>query len=246
MSKPKLVSSIESLNKIRDSAEVAIVDTVSGFIPWLAPIIPAYVSYSHILNVLQFPLWIAFASALVVEGLGFATVSTAVEFQNWNITKVNREADPRRRKYQAAPTWGAIFTVAFYMAIVLTVNVILDLVTEPNIILFQTGGFTAVAPVLAKSASIFLLSNMTIVGAYTIAIRTRHRQHRIEVENGTEHVAQRSSSAMFSNQNKQAIYNYVTRHRDWIANKSATAEAIGVSRPTLDKYLAELEEEGYI
>jgi len=90
---------------------------------------------------------------------------------------------------------------------------------------------------------------MTLVGAYSIAIRTEHRQHKLDVENGVTSPRPAPTTRQrpkFGSQHKQAIYDYIMTNPEWAQNKSATAEAIGVSRPTLDKYLGELESEGYV
>jgi len=48
------------------------------FVPWLAPLAPAYMTYRHMVEFLVFPKPIALAIAALVEILGFGTVSTLI------------------------------------------------------------------------------------------------------------------------------------------------------------------------
>ena len=132
---------------IRDM-EYSIVNLVSSIAPWLAPVIPAYLSYSHMIAFLEFPVWVSFIGAVVVEVLGLTTVHTVINFWNHN------------RKYSAdknkVPVGISIWTFVFYLGIVLTVNVMSEAAQF---------GFSVV--VVAQA----LLTLMTIPAAITISIR---------------------------------------------------------------------------
>jgi hypothetical protein len=143
--------------QITRALEATLIDNLAATIPWLAPVVPAYMIYHSLTAVIRFPLPVAILSAIVVEFLGLVTVSTSVQFWSWNDSK--RQTDPD------APVWLAIITAAAYLLVVITVNVILDL--------------DAPAEQLAAKA---LLSTLSISAALTIAIRSQHARRLAEIE----------------------------------------------------------------
>jgi hypothetical protein len=149
----QLISLLKNILRFIRAVEGVLIDLVAAATPWAAPILPAYMVYNSMVTILGFPAWVALAGAVVVECLGLSAISTAVSFWDWNDTK--GKLAPR------APVLLAIITAAFYMVVVLTVNVILD-----------GAGFTER---LAKA----LLSSMSIIGGMIIAIRAQHAR-RIE------------------------------------------------------------------
>jgi Mn2+/Fe2+ NRAMP family transporter len=106
--------------------------------------------------ILQFPAPVAIVGASVVEFLGLSTVITATQFWDWN--------DSKRKTDQGAPFWIAITAGAFYLAIIITINVLLDSST----FLLR----------LSKA----LLSLLSIVAAVVIAIRSQHARRMALVE----------------------------------------------------------------
>jgi hypothetical protein len=102
---------------IRDT-ETAVVNVISAIAPWLAPIAPAYMTYQHAVGVLNFPVWVALPVAIVVEILGFSAVSTFMSFLFFN----------RRNKASSkkAPVGFVVFAFFFYLALIVTSNVLLD------------------------------------------------------------------------------------------------------------------------
>lgn len=137
--------------------EATLIDNLAATVPWLAPIVPAYMIYHSLTVVIQFPLPVAILSAIVVEFLGLVTVSTSVQFWTWNDSK--RQADP------GAPVWLAVITAVAYLLIVITTNVILDLRSP-------------IEQLLAKA----LLSTLSVSAAMTIAIRSQHARRLAEIE----------------------------------------------------------------
>lgn len=110
----------EGIANTVNGAEKAFVDLLSAFVPYLVPVIPSYLTYWHTLVIMEFPSWVAWTAAIVVEALGLASVSTSVKFWYHN------------RKYKAdnnkAPFLLAIGVYVFYIVTVLLVNVILEVV----------------------------------------------------------------------------------------------------------------------
>jgi len=159
--------------------ETSFVDSVAGTTPWLAPVIPAWMAYHNMTSVMSFPWGVAFIGALVVECLGMSTVTTAVQFWDWN--------DKKRISDQAAPVNVALGTAGFYLAIILIVNVLLDM--------------SDWLQCLAK----LLLSTLSIIGAVTLAIRSQHRRRVLDIE------AEKQAKRQERHEKLQDKYKMITR-----------------------------------
>jgi signal transduction histidine kinase len=122
-------------------SERTLIDNVAATVPWLAPVSPAYMVWHNAVNLLGWPVWVAWVVAGAVEGLGLSVVSTA--FSLW--------------KTRSAAFWVAVATTFFYLAIIITVNVALELG----------------APVWIAKA---LLSLLSVPAAVTIALRSQQAQ----------------------------------------------------------------------
>lgn len=145
----------EKLNEwIRDT-ESSVVNFLSAFAPWLAPIIPAYMTYSHATNVLGFPFLVALPAALVVEILGFSAVSTFLAF--WFYNRRNVAATKK------APIYIVVVAFGFYLALILVSNVLIDA---------SIGTKWELTAIVAVRA---LYTLQTIPAALIVAVRTQHR-----------------------------------------------------------------------
>lgn len=143
---------------IRDT-ESSIVNFLSVFAPWLAPIVPAYMTFQHAVNVLEFPYLVALAAAVLVEILGFSAVSTFLAF--WFYNRKNQA------QYKRAPIEVIIFAFCFYLLLIVSTNVLLD--TFP-------GEKWAEISVRA------LFTLQTIPAALIIAVRTQHKDLLSDIE----------------------------------------------------------------
>lgn len=123
-------------------SEATLVDNVAATVPWLAPVAPAYMAWHNAVMLLGWPVWVAWVVAAAVEGLGLSVIATA--FQLW-------------RGARRGAFWVAVCTVGFYLGVVITVNVLLEL------------GWPAW---VAKA----LLSLLSVPAAVTIALRTQAAQ----------------------------------------------------------------------
>jgi hypothetical protein len=101
-----------------NGAERAILDALSAIVPYTTASIPAYLTYTHTLTQMGFPPNIALLSAFTVEVLGVTAVSTAIRFFQWNKSHTQEK--------DQAPFWLASATYGFYIAITLSVNVLLE------------------------------------------------------------------------------------------------------------------------
>jgi hypothetical protein len=138
--------------------EETLVDNLSATVPWLAPIIPAYIAFYNMTTVMGFSVLIGWIGAAVIEFLGLATVSTTFWLWDYN--------DSRRVSDQRAPVQISILTAAFYLTVVIVVNIVLDIGKSPT------------THILAKA----LLSTLSIVAAVTLSIRSQHARRLAEIQ----------------------------------------------------------------
>jgi len=137
---------------IRD-VEYFFLNILTAIAPWLAPIPPAYGTYFHVREVLLFPAWVAVTSAIVAEILGLATVSTAMTFWRHNKRYTAKKA--------AAPTWVPIAGFLYYLVVIVSVNIIVDIIPQ------VAAEFQWVALLVARS----LIYTLTIPAAALLAVR---------------------------------------------------------------------------
>jgi hypothetical protein len=108
-------------DKINDgirNIEASFVNVISSIAPWLAPIIPAYMTFQHATGTLDFPLPVAISAAIVVEILGFSAISTFMAF--WYFNRRNVASSKK------APVGWVVFSFMFYLALIVTSNILLD------------------------------------------------------------------------------------------------------------------------
>jgi hypothetical protein len=148
------VAFLKGINRFTRAVESLVIDVIAGLAPWLAPLVPAFMVYQGMVNMLKFPAWAAVATAIVVETLGLAGVTTTFQFWDYN--------DARNKTEQRAPWLIALFTAVFYLAVVLIVNVIMDTTATGE-------------EKLAKG----LLSSLSICAGVILALRSQHAR-RIE------------------------------------------------------------------
>lgn len=131
-------------------SEEKLIDNVARIVPWFAPLIPASFAYHNSINVLRLVWYEAAVVAFVVELLGLATVHTF--FSLAESLKTLKDNKPKHETIIMG------FMALFYLAIVVTVNILLDLEHSWQII-------TARA----------LLSLISIPAAVTLSIRNLHK-----------------------------------------------------------------------
>lgn len=152
----RIVFFLRSWLRLIRAVEALLIDAIAATAPWLAPIIPAWMTWSSMSTRLDFPPWVALVGALVVESLGLSAVHTSFILWDYN--------DSRRQIDQTAPVKVSILTAVFYLSVILTVNVLLDQ-SEP-------------VHRLAKA----LLSSLSILAAVILAIRSQHARRLGQIE----------------------------------------------------------------
>jgi hypothetical protein len=132
---------MENWRHVINVSERTLIDNVAATVPWLAPVSPAYMAWNNAVTLLGWPVWVAWVVAMAIEGLGLSVISTA--FQLW--------------KDKRSTFWVAVGTAVFYLAVVIVVNIGLEL------------GWAAW---IAKA----LLSLLSVPAAVTIALRSQNAQ----------------------------------------------------------------------
>jgi hypothetical protein len=145
----RIVAALEGVLRLNRSTENLLVDVVAAVSPWLAPALPAYLTWYNLSSKLLFPDWVAIVSALVIEFVGLSAISTSLMLWSWN--------ENRREKDPTAPFWLAITSGVFYLAIVLSVNTLLEIDPARFKILVQG-----------------LMSCLSVVAGMIIAVRGQH------------------------------------------------------------------------
>lgn len=97
----------------------AIVEFVTRYSPWLAPVPTATAIYRAGILHLAWPWPVALAAGLLVEGLGMATAELALDMRSFN-----RD----RGSAAAAPTWLAVITALFYLVTAVLLAVLIDVI----------------------------------------------------------------------------------------------------------------------
>lgn len=101
-----------------NGAERSVLDALSAIVPYTTASIPAYLTFTHTRDYMDFPINIAWMAAFTVEVLGVTAVSTAIRFFQWNKN--------HKMGQEKAPFTLAVSTYIFYVVIVLSVNVLLE------------------------------------------------------------------------------------------------------------------------
>lgn len=163
--KINLQSFFDKMDAAVNNAEGSLVNFLTAFSPWLAPLAPAYIMFTHMTGFLEFPTWLALVLAVLVEILGFGTVSTALDF--WFHNRKEKSGIKR------APIEAVVGVFAFYLVLILVSNVVIDIATA------------YFSPEIQKGAGILvkmLLTLQTIPGAFLVGVRTSHRELLKEIK----------------------------------------------------------------
>lgn len=174
------------ITKFINGTEDSLINLISAVILWLVPIVPAYLTYEHNITDLRFPQWVAFTTAVVVEFLGLASMRTSIKFYEHN-------KHYKKTEVKQAPFWPVIATYVFYIVVVLSVNVLLDLgkVTSTHIwaiALFSLLSVPAGYLISARAQHTELLRSIEEDKQKAAAARAQNKQEKKEVRKETTKV----------------------------------------------------------
>lgn len=143
-------------------------DRILQYLPLLAPVPTAWMVGTATFTVLHFPIPVALISALVVEGLGFVAVNTAIQMRDFN----RRLSAIEQGQKMHAPVGQAYWAIVLYVAVALAMSVLLH-----------------VFPNLAVYAPIPFIM-MGVSGAWMYALRADFSAKVQERNKGREQVAE--------------------------------------------------------
>jgi hypothetical protein len=123
------------------------VDRVALALPAGASLVPAMMTFQNVQKRLGYDGLTAFVAAAFVEGMGFVTITTALDIYEL----IQAETDPQKKQW--VQFWVAIGGTMFYLIVVILLNALLD-----------DGG-------TMKKISLGMLSSLSIVGGLMIALR---------------------------------------------------------------------------
>jgi len=192
-----LKSWFESFDDWINDTEGSIVNALTAFAPWLAPLAPAYMTYKHMVDFLNFPNVLALCLALLVEILGFGTVSTFLDFWFYN----RKES----AKVKKAPLGVVVFSFGFYLSLIVVSNVIIDIAKA-----FGTEANIQWSIIVVR----LLLTLQTIPGALIVAVRTGHRDLLKQIKKDKEEKGRKVSETREgkSGKNSETFRNFP---KDW-------------------------------
>jgi len=150
---------IDSVNNI----ESAWVNLLAFIIPYAVSLIPAMMTFRNSQTMLGFEVWEAVNAAAAIEFFGIVTMDTALRFYQYN-KKYTSNANK-------APVGMAVFSYVFYLAIIITVNVVMEIAAAPSGSLHWFSGES-----FWKIVALSLLSTLGFPSAVTIGIRTQHKE----------------------------------------------------------------------
>lgn len=184
----------DELNEwIRDT-ENSLVNFLSAFSPWLAPLIPAYMTYQHAYETLHFPFFFALAGSAVVEILGFSAVSTYLSF--WFYNRRNRAEGKK------APLTVVVIAFGFYLTLIIFSNVLLD--TFPS---------EKWAEITVRA----LFTLQTIPAAMLVSVRTQHRELLSEIAKEKRETSERREKPLETSRKEEEQVSETFRNfpKDW-------------------------------
>jgi hypothetical protein len=155
------------------------VDFVANIMPWAGSLIPATLTVLNLMRNLKFELLPALLIGAVIEGIGFVSVTTAIDL--YELRRAEHES--QRATSWAAPVkmdgafWVAVGGAAVYLVAVLSINAILD---DGDI---------------WRKVTLALLSLFGVIGGVNVALRNQLHKRRVAFAKIQDDAAERQASA---------------------------------------------------
>lgn len=140
-----------------EKLENILVGYMSRWVSLLAPVPNSYLVYRATVAHLAWPNWVAFVAALVVEFLGFSTMSTSLVLYGYNKNK--RKSDP-----YASEIIAVYLLIIIYLIVTIALTILLDIL--PSLAIYAP----AIFPLLS------------LCGVAIFAIQVNHRKRLAEIE----------------------------------------------------------------
>jgi len=137
-------------NQWLEGVEGSIITFVTMLIPWLAPALPAWLTFSHLTGEIGIPSVVAGAMAASVEFLGLAAIATAFAAMRHN----RMDAAQKRKVSLSFP----VIAYVFYVCVVLTVNVVLSLPIGEDLRPYVHAGVIALLTLISAPAFVIAVA----------------------------------------------------------------------------------------
>lgn len=160
------LKAFSNLTELVNGAEGAWLNFAAAIIPYGVSLIPASLTYQHVISELSFTPLMALDAGVVIELFGVVAMQTLIRFWQNNKKYTSEKSENR------APLGLAVFAYAFYLAIVLIVNVVLEIMAGSR----SFWGIVAIG----------LFSLLGIPSGILIAIRSQHREIIENRKSGTK------------------------------------------------------------
>lgn len=147
-----------TITYIIKGAESNVVELITVIGPWLAPLVPAYLTYYHSLSVLGLPETLAIILGVVVEVIGLSSGHTLAQL--WSH---NRRTRAQKERIPLLPVFGVF---GFYVGTVLAINL--------GLIWYNT--------VLQEKFVYVAITLLTVPAITIIALRAQHHNILLEQE----------------------------------------------------------------
>lgn len=153
----------------------------SNIVPLLAGILPAYLTWTHIVNVLGFPSWVGWAGAGVIEFIGLGAGNELMKVWNHN----RRYKDEKNKMPMLAP----FLTAFWYVAIMIAFNVILE--AQPNSVFWKIVSIALFATLAIPA--------YTLVAGKTLRMEWKNERTEIRAERAANKASERTSTEQRTN-----------------------------------------------
>lgn len=161
-----------TIDGIVDVLEGTTVNTVSALSPWLAPVAPATLVYLRLISKMQFSNGQALIVALVIEFIGLSSVSTIIRFWQHNkyYSYLAKDGGLKVSRKKSVPVELPVATFVFYLVIVLSVTVLLELpIAEQHLKWLRV-------------ITVFLVSMLSVPAAIIVASRAMYKSVLKEID----------------------------------------------------------------
>ena len=216
----------EKISNVVNGIEDSVINLLCVLAPWFVPIIPAYLTYRHTVGDLGFPSWVAWTAAFVVEVLGLSSMRTSISFFEHN----KRYSKDTNR----APVGLSISTYVFYLLVILTVNILLDLNSGVSWI---------------NVLAIGLFSLLSVPAGLLIAIRTQHTEllRGLSELRNSRNASRSNSRSQENSETTSGITSRSSLATQWISKSRSRTGRPSIHQDTVFSYMSSvLEREGRI
>jgi hypothetical protein len=154
-----------AVTKLVNNVESTWMNLLAAGIPYSVSLIPAMMTYRNAKKILGVDDWEALNMGAAIEFFGIVAMDTAIRFWHHNKKWQNRGAGNK------APFMLAVVAYLFYLAIIITVNVVMEIATSPigSLHWFRGEAFWRIV-------ALSLLSTLSIYSGMVVAMRTQHKE----------------------------------------------------------------------